>query len=213
MSKTIADFPVEDANLYFRGTYCMDLTDNEPVHIRDIGRDVVYVTRHNGNEEEVDANTICQWWPETRGTNIVLGRSVAGVLLTRLARRQSRRSICSMTANIVRIGNERGPGYRRQLDLGTARMLHKREMYVDLSREALLEYIAKWDKEGKRIESVCLGRRLFYKPLWNHMVGRLYYSHLGVVGVMDLNTGSYKPISTQSRISKRAAHSLEKFLC
>ena len=214
MSRTIADFPTEDANLYFRGTYCMDMERNEPLLVREIGNDTVYAQTSAGDPIEVPSSTVCQWWPESRGANIMLGRKVAGVLLSRRARRQSRRSICQNTASVLRIGERpTSVGYRRAMDLSTAKALYDGTHYVELGIAPLVKFIEEQTAEGVTVLSVCVGRRLFYKPLWNNMVGQLYYSHLGMLGVVDLSTGHYKPVSTQSRVARRAAHSVERFLC
>ena len=208
MSRNIAEFSAADANLYFRGTFCLDTSNDRIVMIRECEDDVIHVQAED-DAYHVAAEGLTQWWPQSRGTNIMCNNRNTGVLVVRTARRHTRRSICPQTSQLYWV---RGTQMERKqpLDIHTANALYKRTNYVNLSVGALKKFIENSDRAPY---SVCVGRRLFYKPLWNDMVGQLFYSHLGMVGVVDLTTGDYKAVASQSRLAKRAQYTLERFLC
>jgi hypothetical protein len=208
VSRSIAEFVAADANLYFRGTYCLDTSNDRIVMIRECAGDQIHVQAGTDNYF-LTPEELAQWWPQSRGTNIMLANRNNGVLVVRTARRHVRRSICPQSSSLYWLRGTKMVR-KQQLDINTANALYKKTSYVNLSIGALKKFIEDLDQSPF---SVCVGRRLFYKPLWNDLVGQLFYSHLGMLGVVDLTTGSYKAVATQSRLAKRAQYTLEKFLC
>ena len=206
MSRTLADFPVEDADLYFRGTFCLYLPTNEPVKISTIlSADEAVVVASDGNQLRATLSDLTQWWPESRGINVIgRGGRRDSFYCSRKARRQSRRSMCSNTVDVLPTSGGTEP-----FTVGMAVELHTQANYVPLKLAALREYMETYDDQ---VLSVCLGRRLFYTPMWSPTVGKLSYSHLGMVGLLDITTGEYQPVSMRSYGCQRAAHSIERLL-
>ncbi len=96
-----------------------------------------------------------------------------------------------------------------------AQSLYAKDEYIDLSITALKEWLDK-HKDQYQIRSCVVGRRLFYRPLYRfprrQTLGQLYYSHLGMVGLVDLDSGKYTPVAKTGRLARRAQHSIERFL-